>query len=356
MQRSSRAYHPALIGLAAILVACRSESPTTEHEPLPALRAPTWTSTDSFTYIADVRRLGDGRTLVLDFAEKAVRMLDITGATMASVGGEGSGPGEFRAPVKMLSLPVDSTLVLDRTLLRLTLVWPPGSMERSIHFPEAVGFPLSTARGVLPDGRLVYQATPMAAPGTSATSAIMAIRLNETQPESLFAIRIPEAVPIRAKSGGGRGSQVVPYALEDDWAVASDGAIAIVRSEPFHIEWRLPTGEIVTGPTQSFDAVAVTDSERTAHPGFSLPAQKPPFVSGATLIDPLGRVWVRRTVSHDSRTRRWSVFNRRGLPVGDVELPGSRRIIHLAGAGVYVIKTDADDRPWLEFYEWNFIR
>jgi hypothetical protein len=291
---------------------------------------------------------------VLDFAEKTVRMLDITGATMASVGSEGSGPGEFRAPIKFLALPVDSTLVLDRTLLRFTLVWPPGRMERSIAFPQSAGYALTTTRGVLPDGRLVYQATPIAPAGGNATSAIMAIRMADAQPESLFSIRIAESVRGKPASSSSTATLVVPYSLEDDWAVASDGAIAIVRAAPFHIEWRMPTGEIVAGPVQSFDPVAVTDSERTEYPGFSLPATKPPFVAGATLVDPLGRVWVRRTMSKDSNVRRWSVFNRRGVHVGDVELPGSRRIIHLAGAGVYVIRTDANDVPWLEFYEWTF--
>lgn len=58
-------------------------------------------------------RMADGRTAVLDASSRQIRFYDAQGRHVASVGGKGEGPGEYRLPVRMYLTHADSILVWD---------------------------------------------------------------------------------------------------------------------------------------------------------------------------------------------------------------------------------------------------
>lgn len=322
---------------------------------IPRFEKPAWTSPDPFTYVASIRELSDGRVLVADLGETAVRLLSARGVTLQTIGRVGSGPGEYRVPLRLLAYRGDTTLLIDRTLLRWLVIDPTGKTPRTIPFPKHVGHPLTTALGFLPDGRVVYQATIMRLPSDDPMSAIAAIKLSGEQRDSLEAVRLPGV--IRQKRGEGSDvvliTRGVRFSPEDDWVMAPDGAIGIARVDPFHIEWLLASGKVVRGPEHRADLVPVTDSEKLAARELPLPSTKPPFIAGQSLADPFGRLWVKHYSPSGSETARWSVFDRSGACVARVELPKRSSIEHLSRLGVYVVRRDDDDLQWLELYSWG---
>src|SRR5205807_944808 len=44
-----------------------------------------------------------------------------------------------------------------------------------------------------------------------------------------------------------------PLPAADDWAVLSDGTVAVVRSHDYHVDWVHPDGTIISTPKMSFD-------------------------------------------------------------------------------------------------------
>ena len=91
-------------------------------DPEPLLRVgddPTDPAT-LFSTIRGGRLLPDGGLAVLDAPVNELRYFDSGGALLASAGGEGEGPGEFRFPVT-LTARSDTLVVFDRALLRISL-------------------------------------------------------------------------------------------------------------------------------------------------------------------------------------------------------------------------------------------
>ena len=76
--------------------------------------------------------LSDGRIVVLDSGSSELRYYDDEGALVATQGGSGDRPGEYRAPLFMFAMPGDSLLVWDVELRRATVVAPDASTVRII--------------------------------------------------------------------------------------------------------------------------------------------------------------------------------------------------------------------------------
>lgn len=73
-------------------------------------------------------RGSDGRVVLVDGGSQTVRLYDSQGAFLETLGGPGSGPGEFTDPGPVLVFPGDSVVVWDRALLRLTRFDPDGNL------------------------------------------------------------------------------------------------------------------------------------------------------------------------------------------------------------------------------------
>ena len=50
----------------------------------------------------------------------------------------------------------------------------------------------------------------------------------------------------------------------DDWAILSDGSLAIVRPNDYHIDWVYPDGRRVSTPKMPFDWRRLTDADKQA--------------------------------------------------------------------------------------------
>src|SRR6185436_12943546 len=55
-----------------------------------------------------------------------------------------------------------------------------------------------------------------------------------------------------------------PLPLVDDWAVLSDGSIAIVLGRDYHVDWVNPDGTLTVSPKLPFDWQRLSDDDKIA--------------------------------------------------------------------------------------------
>ena len=327
------------------------------RQGLPQFAAPTWVSKHEFDIIVSVLELRDGRMLVADLKTPAVQLLEADGRYARSIGRKGSGPGEFTEPRSVLAHRGDSSLIIDRGLRRMLVLTPALTIARTELLPADVQ---SEANNLQSNGRdalffLTNAFSFDSAPG--ATVPLRRWRFGQLKTDSLDALRPVATVRRMLKDKDGREMQAVvravDYSLQDDWVAAPDGAIAVVRAQPYRVEWLLPDGSRMRGPVQNYTPIPVAASEREPFLGDAIPKTKPPFVASSSFADPFGRVWVRHYAAAKATMRQWSVFDRRGVLVSTLDLPSRVTLVHAGRRGVYAIRRDADDVQSLELHAWR---
>src|SRR5690606_7639560 len=88
-------------------------------------------------------------------------------------------------------------------------------------------------------------------PELSDSVPVMRYDLAAGKADTLAFVKVPSS---NTKVSGGQGNMRVavgmpnPLAARDEWAVAPDGRVAIVRPEPYRVEWIAPNGERTMGP------------------------------------------------------------------------------------------------------------
>lgn len=103
--------------------------------------------------------LGGGHVVLANAGTHEVRLYDSAGIHLRSVGGEGSGPGEFRLLGWGGTFRGDLIMAVDGLLRRATIFDSSGSYVRSFILPDQVTRPLAEPLGVLSDGGILYAPT-----------------------------------------------------------------------------------------------------------------------------------------------------------------------------------------------------
>lgn len=385
------------------LVSAAIAAPLGAQAPLKTLSKPDIEYAEPFTLITGIRELRDGRVIAADAREKTVQLIDLKTGTAAKIGREGSGPGEFALPMRLLGLPGDTSAVYDPLNRRYLLIGPDGKVGAFASYEAQEGTParvrISIPRFIDARGRL-YSVGPSfninpTGPTSSADSAPI-LRLDRTtkKTDTVAFIRIP---PVTVTTSGGGGGQNVsvragggnPFAATDDWAVLPDGRVAVLRVKDYHVDWYAPNGQRTSGPAIAFDKIKVTDedkkqyrersasgaagtaivmSQRVGPGGASSSASvgaptnvqlpeptdwpdvKPPFTANAAIGAPNGQVWVLRTRSAKDKIPTYDVFDASGKVVSRVALPADTRLIGFGNGTVYLARSDEDDLQYLQRY------
>lgn len=129
---------------------------TLDHRPSTVIRSGLGDSGTGLFRVAGALRLSDRRIVVGNAGSHDLLFFDTAGTLLRQVGGEGEGPGEFRAISGIARYRGDSIAVHDAALARVSIFDSGGGYGRSI---TLVGTPASSAlalAGALPDGGLVF--------------------------------------------------------------------------------------------------------------------------------------------------------------------------------------------------------
>jgi hypothetical protein len=253
--------------------------------PVRQLPAPTATSTDSLGSVAAVRQLSNGNVLVNDQTRRRVVLMDsslrvigvVADSTSSTANAYGVRPGG------LLAYHGDSTLFIDPASLSMLVIDGAGKVVRVMAAPRPtdvqflVGGPFGNP-GFDSQGRLIYRSFPRpnftrdangnpSAPEFPDSAALVRFDLTARKLDTAVFFRIPKqnVTVTRSENGGMRISATInPLPVVDDWAVLSDGTIAVVHGRDYRVEFIGADGSRTVADKIPFDWQRLTDEDKVA--------------------------------------------------------------------------------------------
>lgn len=378
--------------LLALLATASAATASAQAVPIKKLGAPIATYDHEFTTIDGVRELSDGRVIALDSRDKAIHAINAGLSSGRKIGRDGDGPGEYRLPTKIFAIGGDTSLVRDEARGSNYLVitgdgktGPLMATKDSAYDVLRAGIAWATdARGGF------YYGLMAATMFDSMTIMRWDRRLKrdslakyDPEPKSPLYTERPET---RKSPMGGVSFKPknMPFKTYDQWAVSSEGRVAIVTSKPYRVTIRTVNGARVTGPIVPFTPIQVNDAEKAAYvkdlsrpmagmwttsrggpmvaayrppPDWLVkdltpsewPTTMPPFLQDAVRFASDGTLWVKRAVKTGTPAL-FDVFDTAARLVYQVELPPRSSVVGFGAGAVYLARVDEDDLHYLEKY------
>lgn len=307
MFRRSSAFVPVVLGAVLALPLAAQQAKLPPVRTLPAIIA---RSSEALSAVATAVPLPNGKVLVNDILGRRVLLLDsmlvkiaivadTTSATANAYGQRGAG---------LIGYNGDSALFIDPASLSMMVINPAGELTTVRAVPRAneIGFLVGGPNGrpgFDPSGRLYYrgQARPRQAAAGAARGAARGARAGgggaggggagiggpggptfaiPEQPDSAPVVRVNLAtrvldtvatfkipkIDIKISQGvDGRMSvqtTMNPMPTTDDWALLSDGTIAVVRGHDFHVDWIAPDGKLTSSPKLPYEWQRLSDDDK----------------------------------------------------------------------------------------------
>lgn len=334
-----------------------------------------------FSLIRGVRELSDGRVLVSDQTEKKLMVVDFRGGSVRVLGREGSGPQEYRLPGRLVALPGDTTLMLDPGNSRIAVIAPSGTIVRNIPSQRPGTVYSIDPTGSDAQGRLYFEVPGWTQQPRLPGDSVVVVRWTPRTDRIDTLARIRSISYLQSRQTP--GLPYVIFAPEDVWQVASNGDVALVRSNDYRVEWRRANGTMVRGPATPYQPLAVSAADKHEYvrrfmdgaltggrgdhltalqqdeasaakiaamvPNQSFAATRPPFLDRAPRIDSNGSLWVERSGPLTAAPV-FDLFDSAGKRHGAASLPAGRRLITFGNGVLYAIATDADGIQHLERY------
>lgn len=338
---------------------------------------------EPFSNLIGLRELSDGRVIVADRLEQSVVRLDFRSGDMTPIGRQGDGPGEYGMPGSLFALGGDTTIMLDLPNGRGLVITPDARMSsNTVSFSAGESGSLFFPRAVDGRGRF-YGTAPMriGANGPESTDSTAVIRWAPGgTTDTVFQLpNSASGVTTFRIGAGGAGAATAQgrrqaFQRTDQWAPTRDGRVAVVRAEPYHVEW-MDGARRTSGPTVPYQPVRVTGRDREAwaaaqsqgtmivrtpqgsrampipRPNLDevdFPETKPAFE--AVSVTPEGEVWVRVSRPAGATRQLYDVFDGQGRRVRQVELAEGRQLVGFGQGTLYAVRVDEDDLQWLERY------
>lgn len=366
------------------------------------------TSRDTMGVFVTVRSLSDGRLLVNDVGHTRVMMLDSMlsrGRVVIDTVGGGDATSPARAPLHSVTLiryPGDSTLYVDRSAQSVLVLDQSGKVARVMALPRPQDIPYIAGGGeggqpeIDSQGRLIYHG--VYRPELRPQDPNSRVRLNiplqrDSAPivradfdtrriDTLTALKVNIGAPFDRVENDAQGNVTLHYwanveDADDQWAMLSDGTIAVVSVHDYHVEFLDADGTRRSGPKVPFDWKRVDEARKKflidslrpeidkvndmpartlntpdgprqlrSHYQF-LPMEKmgdyeQPITTGAVKADLNARLWI---VPHTTAGAQggvlYDVVNRQGQLVERVQFPKGHALVGFGTKGeVYVLRID----------------
>ena len=362
---------------------------------------------EPFTQISGVRELRDGRVITIDPRDKTIQVVDLRSGSATKLGREGSGPGEYGMPMALLPLPNDTTAVLDMLNNRLLLINPNATVGGllDLNVPAPSGGRGNGQRmmigGNMPRmsdarGRMYMEGPPfrMTDEGPQTADSVPMIRWDRKsgKRDTLAWRRMPPGSSQISGSGGRGGRNLsirigggAPFAGSDVMLVSPDGRVALVRHDPFSVDFVSETGQRTRGQPIRYEKVKVSEGHKeewrerqrgatmlmmtndNGRRSATMTPQRdvqdpeewggefmPPFLTGTNnvLFSTDGYLWIART-GPAGQPPTYDIVDRGGNVVQRVILPKRHRLLGFGNGAVYVARLDEDDLQYLQKYRFT---
>jgi hypothetical protein len=245
-------------------------------------------STEPMAAVSQVRSLPGGRLIVNDNTGRRLLMFDSTLTSVSVIADTIAGSPQAYGSIRggLIAYRADSTLFVDPALLSMLAIDPTGKIVRTRAVPDArevnflIGGPYGTP-GLDPQGRLVYKArvggpgkiippqVPGQPPPPDVPDSGMVVRFNlETRAvDTVGKFVVPSFVTHmnRSPEGWTTITNVInPIPWTDDWAMLSDGRVAIVHGQEYRVDIFDANGKLATSLKVPFDWQRLSDADKTA--------------------------------------------------------------------------------------------
>ena len=399
--------HRAVLGLIAAAFSA-SASSAQGTIPIGTLLPVAATTSEPLGLILGIKHLSDGRLLVNDAGGRRLVLFDptLTRATVVADTTDKAPLNYGPNPTPLIPYLGDSSLFLDRRALAFQLLDGQGRAVRTMALPKASDTPLIWGGRVLADGagRLVYRGLPHITPVKDTGQALMVTHPADSAPivradfdkrsvDTLGIVKLPLLYESRRarRTDGTFATTIALFGLSwiDDWVMTSDGAIAIVRGQDYHIDWVMPDGRRISTPRMQIDWRRIDDAEKRhladsaanevqtffnerraqqqaagnaadklrivaradiatgtmqvipydatiTAPLDRIPDYQPPVRAGAVKADRDGNVWILPATSAQATTGAlvYDVVNRNGQVTQRVAMPAGRSIVDFGPGGI----------------------
>lgn len=352
--------------LLTIAIPALGRHPPQGPQPVPiiALSPATERTSTAVGSVAGLKQLPDGSILVNDVRRRRLLIFDrsLASCTLVADSASVSGMPYPQSVIGgLMEYRADSTLLIDWDSRVFLVIDPNGRISRAMAHPKSddlvnLNYNYASSAGVDANGRFIYRAKP-SPPGSTSQSVgsdnlLPPARITDTISlvradfdkriiDTIASVTIPHIEP-RTTTAGPNGKpgfvlRVNPLpAAPDDWAVLSDGSLAIVRAHDYHIDWVLADGTAVTTARMPFDWRRVTDQDKQAK-----------VDSARKIIDSLAAT--RRPYGSTTRT----TSDMTGKVVVDTIIPSisfvpfAEMLDYLAPIRSGSLKADADGNLWI---------
>lgn len=351
-----------------------------------------------FTRIADVAVDRNGDLYVLESNERRVRVYDSAGRRLRTIGGPGSGPGEFRSVPRSLGLLGDTLWVRTETLSsQMTLFTRSGSFLSQVQAPPTIVQEgrfqaMVVVGGLRRDGQFgssfSFRGMPDPPPDTFQVPRLIFDQHGEVVDTAGYQPFAFPPIGSRVDVGG----REIPVPALNDREIrldAGDTMVIVTRSPATsEVDAEFSVTRVVPVVVRDGNGALATGEDTLAHvrlryrprpfdqasidsliaPRAALYAQLghdpdvvaaamrralalPPFQVPITvaLLGADGGLWLRREEG-GAATSRWLRIAPDGAPLGHVVLPRGARILWGEGDRILVVELDELDIPWLVGY------
>ena len=346
------------------------------------LHRPDATLSRPFERITGLHELRDGRVIVVDANEQSVLVADFTNDRVVQLGRQGSGPGEYRIPVRLLKLGGDSIGIDDGGNGRILVITGTGQLSGIL---DALGTRMGSrpSAGAEPpresdhQGRLYADGFVAFGPAATRTDSAPIERWRVGSQVRDTVAYLPLLPAIRRVPPPGTPTRA--FDTEPQWTVGPEGQIAILHVDPYSVEVVDSRGAKVVGRPIPYQRVRVSDGHRrqwreelarprpvtittprgvqtaglqamVAQEPVQWPAYLPAFLDNAGRFAPDGILWIQRAVPVNSASR-FDLVDGRGVVIEQVRTPEHSRVVGFGSSHIYVVRIDQDDQEFLERYK-----
>lgn len=275
------------LGTALASSVANAQSKGLDLPPIRQLGAVTATATEKLGLVNNIRALADGRVYVNDPMGRRVILFDAGLRTFTVVADSlGANGNTYGRVAGLIPSRADTTLLVDPQSLSMLVLDPAGKVARVMSVPnaqDAMSFAGALGGSVMDaQGRLVYRAAPrfefrsMGPPAASGppripdmpdSAAIFRIDLATRKIDTVAFIKTQKIKmnTTQDENGGVRMvSEINPLPVVDEWALVSDGSVAIVRGRDYHIDWVNADGSRTSTPKIPFEWQRLSDEDKVA--------------------------------------------------------------------------------------------
>ena len=278
--------------LSSILIASAAAASAAAAQSLPPVRplAPAVARTvDTLGSASLAVPLPGGKVLVNDILRRRVVLYDstLTHATVVADSTSSTANAYGGRTGGLIPYHGDSVLFVDPQSLSMLVIDPTGKITRVMSAPrpqDAIyliggpnGFP-----GFDSKGRLIYRSQPritftsgtgssngpsIGSPSFPDSAPIVRFDLDTRKLDTAAFFKIPKPSVSVTQGNDGRMSismTMNPMPTVDDWALLSDGTIAVVRGKDYHIDWVSPDGVVTSSPKVPYDWQRLDDDAKAA--------------------------------------------------------------------------------------------